>query len=288
MLLPFILTGFFLFAFGLIIGSFLNVVIYRTLNEESFVTGRSRCDHCRKQIAWYDNIPLLSFIILKGKCRNCKKPIALTHPVVELLTGVLFLWWYIGGFFFFRFFQLSQHPFQIIQPLFWLLVGIFLLIIFVTDLISFIIPDYAVGALLGLSLAYRLALIAFGIMQRADFVHALIGTIVVTLFFFALWFFTKGKGMGFGDVKYCLPMGLLVGWPGLIVTVLVAFISGSVVGVLLLVFQGKKMKSHLIPFGPFLVFGTVAALVYGGPLLDWYLRLSCGSALLDWCVAMIR
>lgn len=272
MLLFLLITGAILFALGLIIGSFLNVVIYRSLNDESFVTGRSRCDHCRKQIAWYDNVPLLSFLILGGKCRYCKKPIALTHPVVELLTGVLFLWWYLGGFFFFQFFQLSERPFQIIQPLFWLLVGIFLLIIFVTDAISYIIPDYAVGSLLGLSIIYRIALVLFGIMKPADLLFSVIGTLLITLFFFALWFFTKGKGMGFGDVKYCLPMGLLLGWPTMLVGVFLAFVTGAIVGVGLIAVGRKRMKAT-IPFGPFLVIGTAVGLVYGDAILRWYLNI---------------
>lgn len=272
MLLPILLIGCVLFAFGLVIGSFLNVVIYRTLNEESFVTGRSRCDHCKKQIAWYDNIPLISFLVLGGRCRYCKKPISLTHPVVELLTGVLFLWWGLGGFFFFQFFQLSQQPFQIIQPLFWLLVGIFLLIIFVTDAISYIIPDYAVISLLSLSAIYRIALVLSGIMKPADFLFSILGTLLITGFFFALWFFTKGKGMGFGDVKFCLPMGLLLGWPEMLVGVFISFVIGAVVGVFLIALGRKNMKAH-IPFGPFLVLGTVIGLVYGNQILHWYLTI---------------
>jgi leader peptidase (prepilin peptidase)/N-methyltransferase len=272
MILPLVAIGALLFVFGLVIGSFLNVVIYRTLNDESFVKGRSRCDHCKKTIAWYDNIPLLSFIVLRGKCRNCKKPISLTHPVVELLTGVLFVWWYVGGFFFFRFFQLTEHPFQIIQPAFWLLVGIFLLIIFVTDAISYIIPDYAVGSLLGLSVLYRIALVLFGIMKPTDLLFSVLGTLLITSFFFALWFFTKGKGMGFGDVKFCLPMGLLLGWPSMIVGVFLSFIFGAIVGVFLMILGRKNMKAA-IPFGPFLVLGTVVTLVYGNEIMRWYLTI---------------
>lgn len=272
MLLPLLLIGLFLFAFGCVIGSFLNVVIYRTLNEESFITGRSRCDHCKKTIAWYDNIPLVSFLVLKGKCRYCKKPISPTHLVVELLTGVLFVWWYFGGFFFFKFFQLTEHPFQLIQPMFWLLVGIFLLIILVTDAISYLIPDYAVGSLFVLALLYRISLVAFGIMRPVDFGLSLLGTLLITVFFFSLWYFTKGRGMGFGDVKYCLPMGLLLGWPIMLVGVFMSFVIGAVVGLAMIGLKKKTMKA-VIPFGPFLVVGTVIALVYGDPIMQWYLGL---------------
>jgi len=262
----------FLFIFGLVIGSFLNVVILRTLQEESPLEGRSRCDECRRQINWYDNIPLLSYIVLGGKCRYCKKPIDITHPVVEFMTGALFVWWYLGGFFFFQFFKLSNQPFQVIQPVFWLVVGIILLIILVTDLISFIIPDYAVLALFFLSYFYRVALVAFGIMQVQDFALSLVGSLVVTAFFFSLWYFTKGKGMGFGDVKFCLPMGLLLGWPNIFVGMFLAFVIGAVVGIVVVVWKKSSLKAK-IPFGPFLVLGTVITLMYGDGILQWYLGL---------------
>src|SRR5262249_53647315 len=106
----------FLFIFGTMIGSFLNVVIYRTLNEESWVKGRSKCESCGKQIKWYDNVPLISYFVLGGKCRACKAPISISHPVIEFLTGTLFVWWYWGGSLFFR---LTQQPLGVIQPLFW-------------------------------------------------------------------------------------------------------------------------------------------------------------------------
>lgn len=270
MLIFLLIPVLFLFILGLVIGSFLNVVIYRTLNEESFIEGRSRCDHCKHQIAWYDNIPLLSFLVLRGRCRYCKKPIAITHLAMELLTGALFVWWYLGGFFFFHFFQLSSHPFNFIQPLFWLLVGIFLLIILVTDATSFIIPDYAVGSLFVIALVYRIALVVSHVMQPKDFVFSLLGTLLITLFFFSLWFFTKGKGMGFGDVKYCLPMGLLLGWPMMVIGVFLAFIFGAAGGIIFMIWKKKDMKA-IIPFGPYLVLGTVIALVFGDQLLHWYL-----------------
>lgn len=260
----------FLFIFGLVIGSFLNVVIYRSLYGESPLEGRSHCEHCGKMIAWYDNIPLLSFIILGAKCRNCRKPISWTHPTVELMTGILFVWWYLGGFFFWQFFQLTAQPFNIIQPLFWLLVGIFLLIILVTDVLSYIIPDYAVGSLFILSLIYRLGLVSFGIMQVRDFLMMLLGVVIITGFFFGLWLLTKGKGMGFGDVKFTVPMGLLLGWPDMFVGVMMAFILGAAVGIVAMIVGKKKLKSQ-IPFGPFLVIGTAIGLVWGDQILKWYL-----------------
>src|SRR5260221_77051 len=140
-MIPFLFITFVLFLFGAVIGSFLNVVIYRTMAGEPWTRGRSHCETCGKMVHWFDNIPLISYFILRGKCRACRAPIAITHPVIEFLTGSLFIWWYWGGTFFFR---LTQQPFHYVQPLFWLLVGILLVIIFFADALYFIIPDEAV------------------------------------------------------------------------------------------------------------------------------------------------
>lgn len=260
---------FFLFCFGTIIGSFMNVVIYRTLKKESWVKGRSKCENCQKQIRWYDNVPLLSYFLLGGKCRFCKTTISISHPVVEFLTASLFVWWYWGGSLFFR---ITEAPLQYIQPIFWLLVGLILLIIFFVDLVHFIIPDETLVVLTSLTVIYRLVLVSTKVMQPADLVNSLLGALALTLFFFSLWFFTKGKGMGFGDVKFVFPLGLLMGWPNMLVGIFLAFIFGSVVGVWLLV-TGKKKIRQPIPFGPFLILGSIVALVFGNQLVQWYVHL---------------
>ena len=258
-----------LFAVGAILGSFLNVIMYRSMVGESWTHGRSRCDHCRKQIAWFDNIPLLSFLVLSGRCRSCRAPISISHPVVEFLTGTLFVWWYWGSSIFFH---LTQHPFHYIQPLFWLAVGVLLLIIFVTDWLYGIIPDEAVWILTLLTFVYRVALTLFGVMQVRDFLYTFVAALVCCGFFLGLWLGTRRKGIGFGDVKFALPFGLLLGWPNVLVGLCVAFVSGAVVsGVLVLL--GKRGVKQTVPFGPFLVLGTVVALVWGGRMLAWYVGL---------------
>jgi prepilin signal peptidase PulO-like enzyme (type II secretory pathway) len=256
----------FIFFIGAVVGSFVNVVIERTIAGEDWVKTRSRCDGCKKAIAWYDNIPLISFLLLSGKCRRCKRSISIQHPVVEGLTGLLFVWWYVMGF---AFFQLTQEPLTVIQPLFWLAVGVLLLIVVIVDAKYMIIPDYAVVGLGLLALLYRVYLTYVGVMRLEDLWTAIISGVGAAAFFFFLWAGTKGRGMGFGDVKYALVMGWLVGWPRIMVGVLLAFIAGAVVGVLLLVLGRKKMK-QAIPFGPFLVLGTVLALIFGGNLWGWY------------------
>lgn len=258
-----------LFSLGAVIGSFLNVIIYRTAHDEDWIHGRSRCEDCKKKIHWFDNIPVLSFLILEGKCRNCKASISLTHPVVELLTGTLFVWWYWTGTFFFK---LSQEPFQLIQPLFWLIIGVLFLVIVITDILYFLIPDRAVLALLGSTIFYRIALLVTGIMQPTDFWWSLVGVVIAVAFFAGLWLITKGKGMGFGDVKLMAPIALLVGWPQVIVTIFLSFLIGACVGVGLILVGKKKFGQH-IPFGPFIILATVITLIWGDALVKWYLGL---------------
>lgn len=114
----FFLVTLLLFFLGTIVGSFVNVVIHRSIEGEQWIKGRSKCDHCGKVLPWYDMFPLLSYFVLQGKSRCCHKPLSISHPVVEFLTGILFVWWYWGGTFFF---QLAQAPFSVVQPFFWLI-----------------------------------------------------------------------------------------------------------------------------------------------------------------------
>lgn len=260
----------FLFVIGAAIGSFLNVVVYRTMTEESWVTGRSKCEDCGYQLSWFDNVPIVSFLWLHGRCRKCRRPIGLIHPVVEFLCGALFVWWYWGGTL--LFFRLTQQPFQLVQPAFWLGVGVLLLMVVVADLVYLVIPDIAVGLLLLTTLVYRVALTWAGVMQMHDLLWAVVGAVVTVTFFAALWWLTKGKGMGLGDVKLAAPLALLLGWPNIIVGMFLAFISGALVGVGLLLL-GKKKFGQVVPFGPFLVLGTGLALIWGDALFHWYTSL---------------
>ena len=267
--IPFLIITTFLFVFGAIIGSFLSVVILRSISGEGWVKGRSRCDSCKSTIAWYDNIPLLSYIFLRGKCRHCKDQILPLHPMVEVLTGVLLVWWYWGGFIFF---QLTQSPLSILQPLFWLSVGFILIYLFIIDLNYMLLPDKPVFLLLAMSIIYRLVLVFSGIMQLTDLYWALFAALLSFLFFFALWFFSKGKGMGFGDVKLVIPLSLLLGAKNMLICLFLAFIIGAIIGVILLVFGKGKLKTA-IPFGPFLITGTVLSLLWGNMLFGWYISL---------------
>lgn len=268
-LFSFFLIVVFLFVIGAAVGSFLNVIIYRSTTGESWVKGRSHCESCKKTIAWFDNIPLFSFLMLGGKCRHCKKSLSLSHPVVEGLTGALFVWWYIAGFLFFK---LTQQPFVVLQPMFWLAVGIILLLIFLVDLKYMIIPDVGVASLFILVIFYRIFLVIAGVMQPRDLLLSLATMVGAFLFFFILWIGTKGRGMGFGDVKLALPLGLLLGWPNVTVWIFSSFIIGALYGIVLLSLKKAKLK-QAVPFGPFLIIGTLISLIWGDQLFGWYVTL---------------
>jgi prepilin signal peptidase PulO-like enzyme (type II secretory pathway) len=258
-----------LFMMGAAVGSFLNVVVHRSINGEDWVWTRSRCDNCKKQIKWFDNIPLFSYLVLRGKCRFCKQQIALSHPVMELLTALLFVWWYWGGF---LFFQLSHSPFTVLQPLFWLSVGLILLAILLADSIYMIIPDFLVGLLLSAVVLYRVVLVGAGIMQTQDLLRSFLGVLIGVAIIGGLWLLTKGKGMGFGDVKLIVPLALLLGWPQVLVGIFLSFVLGAVFGLGLIISKRKKF-GQVIPFGPFMIGATFISLIWGDYLFNWYMSL---------------
>lgn len=265
----FIISLLLIFALGLCIGSFINVLIYRGLHGLSPYQGRSFCDHCKRQLRWFENIPLLSYLALGGKCRTCAKKISWTYPLVEFTTGLLFVWWASLGF---AFFKLTQSPLTYIQPGFWLVIGLILVIIFFTDLFHGIIPDWTVVAMSLLVLTYKLYLAHSGVMQIADVWGSLLSGLVASAFFLVLYLGTKGRGIGFGDVKFAFPMGLLLGFPKSLVGFFASFLIGAIIGIGLLMY-GKKKFGQTVPFGPFLILGIFVALVWGDSLWSWYLGL---------------
>lgn len=261
-----LLVLFFVFVMGLVWGSFLNVVIYRVSHGTSPLSGRSVCPKCNKQIPWKYNIPILSFLLLKGKCANCHKKISWQYPIVELLTALLFVWWYWVGM---GFFNLAGQPWSLIQPLFWLIVGMLLLVVFFSDLMYGIISDNTNLILGTVALLYRLGLTTTGQMRTIDLWLSLGSGLALTLFFVFLWLVTKRKGFGEGDIKLAPALGILLGWPRMAVMVFVAFVLGGMVALLLLFFK-KKRFGQTLPFGPFLVIGTAVSLLWGWQLWGWY------------------
>ena len=243
------------FILGISIGSFLNCLIYRlSVNEKP--EGRSYCPKCKHQLSHKDLVPIFSYIFLLGKCRYCKKKISLEYPLIEILTGILFLSAFLFAGISVEFFYL-------------LIVIFFLVLIFVYDLRYYIIPDFATFSLIGVSLVYLLYSSLFD-NNYSHLYYGALSALFVFLFFFSLFYFTKGKGMGFGDVKFVIFMGLFLGFPKILVGLFISFFLGAIIGIILIVLKKKKMKSQL-PFAPFLIIGTMIAYFYGEKIVDFYL-----------------
>lgn len=242
------MTWCFLFLLGLCVGSFLNCVVWRLNHDCSPLRGRSFCPKCKHKLGWKDNIPLLSFVLLRGKCRYCRSPISWQYPIVELGTGILTV----------VSFQLSVVRGE--SPLFTvycLLITFTLIAIFVSDLLYTTIPDKIVFPSLLISFIYL-------VLQSPNI---LISNILISLitagFFYFLVLITRGRGMGMGDVKLVALMGLVLGWPKIVVALFLAFLTGAFIGVILVIMGEKRLNSH-IPFGPFLTAATLISLFWGG------------------------
>lgn len=242
-----------LFIFGSIIGSFLNVVIYRLKHDQSFIKGRSYCPHCKKTLGFWDLIPILSFIFLRARCRYCQQKISWQYPLVELATALAWLWPYL-------IFGLTAQ--------FWLVAVItcFLIVIFVYDLRYYLILDEVVVPAIILVLIFDIFL---SNRQFTDFIW---GGIIGGGFFLIQYLISGGKWIGGGDIRLGLLMGLLLGVAGVIAALFIAYILGALVSIGLLMSKKKKMKSR-IPFGTFLSLATIVVLLYGDKLLDFYTNL---------------
>ena len=254
------------FIFGTFIGSFLNCIIYRIENNLSFLKGRSFCPHCKHKLGFFDLFPVFSFIFLKAKCRYCGKKISIQYPLVEIITGLLFL--LILNF------QFGYLEFSIlnlltsIKFLYLLIASSLLLILFIYDLKHYIIPDKVIYLLIGITFFYQLIYNFQAI--NSNFWPFLLSAFGAAGFFFLIWLFSKGKCMGFGDVNLAFFMGLFLGWPNILVAMFSAFFIGAIIGIGLIVSGKKKLKSQ-VPFGPFLITGTFLALFWGQNLINWYL-----------------
>lgn len=252
------MDGILIILFGLAIGSFLNVVIDRAPTEESIFLGRSHCDFCHKALRWYELIPVVSFIALRGKCLRCRKSLSWQYPLVECATGLLFLWLY------------RLVPFSDSTVVYVLAIGSMALIasscivILVADFKYQLIPDTAV---IGLLVAGLLRLYLGSPDTSFPVVTGAIGGGI----FLFLWWITRGRGMGFGDVKLAAVLGFLIGFPGAVVAFYIAFLTGAMTGVILMIGGKAGMKSK-IAFGPFLIIGAIIALVWGMDVLRIFQR----------------
>lgn len=246
------------FVLGLSIGSFLNVCIWRTRENISIVRGRSMCPNCHFSVKWYDNIPLLSFILLKGKCRRCSKNISWQYPIIEFVTGILFLfvaWWHNGSSCFLTL-EMARD---------WMIIS-FLIFIFVYD--------FKHQEILSIpTIVLSIFLFLFSIPTGWNsWQNMLIGAGVGGGFFFLQYIVSKGKWIGGGDVRLGLLMGVILGWPDILFALFVSYIIGAISGLIMINRNKKDMKSE-VPFGTYLTIGTFVTMFWGEKIVNWYLGL---------------
>lgn len=241
---------FFIFAFGTIVGSFLNVVILRKNTGESIIWDSSHCFSCGKKLSARDLIPIFSFLFSKGHCRRCGSKISWQYPIVELLTGILALLVYAK-------FPISDFQFPITW-LFYFAAFCVLLLVAVYDFRQKIIDTH-----------FLYIFSAFTVVQwivwRAPSIGDFVSSFFIALFFYLMWFVSGGRWMGRGDANLALPLSLFLGWPQNLGALFISFWLGGITGIFLLIFRNKKfgLKSE-IPFGPFLVLAGFIAWYYGG------------------------
>jgi leader peptidase (prepilin peptidase)/N-methyltransferase len=240
--------------FGLLVGSFLNVCIYRLPRGKSVVFPPSACGSCQRPLRWFENIPVVSWLVLGGRCARCKARISAQYPIVELVTGVLFAT------------TVALTP---IGPLLAarLVFGAALIALFAIDLEHQILPNAI--TLPGVVVGLAFALIAPP-GWRASLIGAAAGGGVLYAIAAGYYYLRHEDGLGMGDVKMLAMIGAFLGWQLMLLTLVLASLSGALVGVALIVSQRGSMK-YALPFGTFLAVGAVVAMLAGQPMVDWYL-----------------
>lgn len=251
-----------IFILGLIVGSFLNVCIYRLPRDLSIISPSSACPGCKNPIKPWDNIPLISYLLLRGKCRSCGEKISIRYPFVEFLNGIFYL-------IVFYFFGLGWH----LLP-FFVFVSAMIVITFI-DLEFQIIPDVITlpGIVLGVISASLLLPDPFqninSNLALVGFTNSLIGLFLGGGLFYVIAVVSRG-GMGGGDIKMMAMVGAFMGWKAVLMVTFIGSLLGSIVGIFLMLIKGKDRKTK-VPFGPFLAFGSIITLFFGGTILRWYL-----------------
>lgn len=255
---PDLFAYFFMFLLGAILGSFANVVIYRMPRGESVVKPRSHCFQCKKMVKWYDNIPILSWFILRGKCRHCQANFSFRYPLVEFITGVLFVlsFEYAGGF--------TWTLLEYLLFVFPIVICTFI------DLDHMILPDeFTLSGIV-------IALVGAWLNPQREFLEALLGMLMGGGFLWGIaivyYLVTKTEGMGGGDIKLLAWIGALIGWKGIPFVIMISAIIGSVVGILASRKSSTGLKT-VIPFGPFLALAALIYLFGGESIALWYSQL---------------
>ncbi|HVZ21728.1 MAG TPA: prepilin peptidase [Vicinamibacterales bacterium] len=247
-------TASLLAVFGLVVGSFLNVCIYRLPRHESLNWPGSHCTSCNRPLSWYENVPLVSWLALRGRCRTCRAAVSPMYPLVEAITGAVFLAAYL---------LYGLTPLLAARLLF----ACAMIVLFAIDLRHRLLPN--VVTVPGIVAGF-----AFSLFLPPGPVSSLIGLVAGGGVLYAIgegYYRLRGvEGMGMGDVKMLAMIGAFLGWPLMLVTLVLASFTGSIVGVAVIASGRGGMKAAL-PFGTFLAIGALAAAVAGDPLLRWYL-----------------
>lgn len=247
--------------FGLIIGSFANVVIYRVPSGQSVVSPRSSCPQCDVPIGWRDNIPVLSWLLLKARCRHCSQPIPWIYPAVELGCGALFM------------------IVAVISPRLGLIPGLCLLaaaclMLALIDIATYTLPDKIVAAAAVIAVGTVSVDAAIYGIDDGQLVRTVLSTLSWLLVFAIPWLVTGGKGMGFGDVKLAPILGFTLGWIGWgtsLVGLFAGFALGTLIGLVVLLKTGGVRRGKTIPYGPFMVTGAFVGIAAGASLWNVYL-----------------
>ena len=244
--------------FGLAAGSFINAWIWRARENLAIVASRSMCPHCRERIVWRDNIPVISFILLRGRCRHCRCRISWQYPAVEIVTALLFM---AAAYFFPA--ESAHASLRLVSH--WI---ILLLLTFT------FVYDLRYGEILDQATAIP-ALILLPVSLWAgwqSWSSLFIGILAGSGLFLALYLLSRGAWIGGGDVRLGFFMGVILGWPRILVALLLAYVLGAGVSLVLIVLRQKTMRSTT-PFGTYLAIGAVTSLFFGQRLIDWYLGL---------------
>ncbi|MEG1848392.1 MAG: prepilin peptidase [Lachnospiraceae bacterium] len=236
--------------YGLVIGSFLNVCICRIPNHENIVTVRSHCMQCGYQLKWYDLVPLFSFLVLKGRCRQCRQKISIQYPIVEAMNGILYL-------------IIVMRYGGTVETVLYCLLASALLTLSVIDIRTYEIP-FGINIFIGCLGLCHMAL------QYPHFSTYIIGFFAVSVFLQIIIWITKGRGIGGGDMKLMAVCGLVLGWR----LIILAFLLGCVIGSVIHVIRMTVSKAdHVLAMGPYLSIGVMIALLWGEPLIQWYVSL---------------
>lgn len=280
---PLVFGGVWYFIFGLAIGSFLNVISLRydgtgRLMSTRRLEGRSHCLYCKRQLRFYELIPVASFIIQGGRCRGCGKTISWQYPLIELLTGFAFL---LPFFYFYPLYSFPfEHPYREALSHLWLLVALCMIALSLVDMRLMIIPDQITSALALLGIAFAVldsgSFLGAYVSVLPHFNNALVnhgaGGLLNIALLGLIVVLSRGRAMGMGDVKLAGAMGMILGFPDSIFALAFAFVAGGVWSAAVLLFRKTSLKT-MVPFGPFLVMGFWLHIFFSRALLNWYFGL---------------